>query len=313
MSWNWPNEEHSSSDEHQRDFFVRYEYLHKRRRERQRREESPYCDISWECGSEPILFGQKNQSSFGLRIENDNHETQTPNIRMGIYSEDISSIQRDTPRDIVELGHQKRKGHGFQKTFRPLASSTPKSQAPIRSIIESQVSQKLQRVAVEASISSEVSEDLMQDQNVILSLAHPEEGAVLQPQQEKEGEEIIFLPKKKSVEIYFRSPVAQSQKGCETSNQSPKSTEGENLKDVYSLDICTLIPQILVTSYSNSSKFDQIGDSPVIFNHVHETSKQKRFLGIIEQIVLDTICAINQEHKIDPKILSFYSQRMDVR
>lgn len=94
-------------------------------------------------------------------------------------------------------------------------------------------------------------------------------------------------------------------------NVSQVECEGEG-------DFCNflnLIPEVMVTSYLNSSKDNLLGDnSPFVPSQVHVNMEEKRrmFIKRIEGIILEIVSSLNQKSIIDADILAYENGTEDM-
>lgn len=225
----------------------------------------------------------------------------------------------------------------YSKKFRPIACSTPKSQAPMLTMLETQLSQRIPKIEPMGQLDQ--SEDLCflklpvvngSDSNLQKVIEEDVREVKAEPVVELAETELIdptgFLPSSWPAE---QAPVdidsledtlkmVEEQKEVEEKDQFnfhalEMSNSGEDRflnceNDLIEFDPIYLIPHVLVTSYKDTSNDDLFGGKSQVRSKKFEErleAKRNIFLGKIQVIIFNCIKSIMGTGEIDPQILSF--------
>lgn len=266
-------------------------------------------------------LSDQHQSTFDRIIESKHVKQTADRARAAVFSEELTPIE--ATMTLMRKGEEKsrsgtRTKARFNEMFQPLACSTPKSHAPILSIIEtySQLTGK----------SRVIREHMEASQDLLEGLFKPEKKQLIMPQPLPIKVEEVSAEVVRDDELFsaFREiptltqghkqsvlplDVIKQELEPECLNVS-KSTESFPVQFEDENDLFNLIPHVLITSYTNSN--NDHNNSAVVESQAMDRNveaKRKQLISTIEGIILETIRSINVHQRIDPNILSYANNR----
>lgn len=276
-------------------------------------------DNYWSSAEQPSY---RHESTFEM-VTQDSQQSHILHPPSAVYSQALAPIIHPSRFDKKRKHHykakiqrnsgtlQKQAAEYYTKKFRPVACSTPKWQAPMLSIIEARLSQPSTKTIIvkqEMDESQDLvfgkmvftqNEDRMETQDCRLPNGNLEQTCEGSPSLRcgldshlcKNGDQLILRTEMETEEIVF-----------------PQSVATVENRDDLSVDLFNLIPEVMVTSYSNTSKDIIFGNTknPQTQTYYDDYEvKRKSIMSAIEGIVYKTVSSIMQNNRIDRTIMSY--------
>lgn len=293
-----------------------------------------------ECKS-PVSVA--NQSTFEMAIEEEVSRPATSRpIKEEVYSEEMTpifgAIDRDRGDFVDRKGLPTSSRDYYSCKFRPIACSTPNWQAPMLSIIETQLSQqmtmasekkkqakqiKMPQEGISLSNGTSQKDKDKERSSEIAGLKLREEEDLIDSQVTLPPNDIIIDAFKQLIEktTIDKDNVGDMGGDGDFNDQisilnfkkyeerSPvKSTITGGSGDGNFCDVFNLIPEVMVTSYFNSTKDRIIEDSPFMASQAYKSSTEANrdsLIKRIEDIVLESIRSLIKNNNIDGSIMAY--------
>lgn len=305
---------------------------------------NPIQANSWMIKEEP---SSGHQSTFEIATQDSAQQEEQHSYPItAVYSEELTQINpsnlrgdKRANRKIKVMARGRRRGikmkrlprkqrgrdrEYYTNKFRPIACSTPNWQAPILSIIEAQMTQSIPK-----TIPTQLDDDsvdlvfgnVIDSQDRHRKETQTQEKTVLvQKETSKDDDDNNYLREYQEVTMPWSgdgvglSPhigdLIRNEKTIVevTPSNSQELPEIEDFTDNLSVDIFNLIPHLMVTSYSNTSKDILFGDPQYAqsqaFNQNYE-AKRKIFISRIEEIIFETVSSLCSKDSIDPSVMGY--------
>lgn len=268
----------------------------------------------------------RNESTFEM-VTQDSQQSHILHPPSAVYSQALAPIIH--PSRLYKKTKCKAKIRGKMETlqksaaeyytekFRPVACSTPKWQAPMLSIIEAKLSQSAPKTII-------VTQEMDESQDLVF-------GKLVSTQDEdRMRTKDSRLPNEINMDEKFKQTCEQSPSLRSGVNSQllrsmdqpilrteldtleivfPQSVATVENRDDLSVDLFNLIPELMVTSYSNTSKDIIFGNTNKNVEtqtyHDNYEEKRKSIITAIEGIVYKTISSLMQNSQIDRTIMSY--------